>query len=76
MHFNKFFMIWKKQIVMQSPEKGGFVFIDDSSVLSFNFKDNCSAHQTKTGQVSFIVILVSCSQVHMVVWLSTKIHVS
>jgi len=33
-------------------EQGSFVFIDESSVLSFNFKDDCEAIQTNTGKFS------------------------
>nr|AHA51455.1 Lig_chan domain-containing protein [Thalassocalyce inconstans] len=35
---------------MQRVKEGGFIFIDESSVLSFNFKDECEAVQTDTGK--------------------------
>ena len=37
---------------MDNVRAGGFVLIDESSVLSFNFKDDCTAIQTNTGKFS------------------------
>ena len=37
---------------IEKVQDGGFVFIDESSVLTFNFRDNCTAIQVNTGKFS------------------------